>query len=131
MLSNLLLNDIEIRFIKDFAYGKPLREIKKHICIDCDKKLMLFKRNIHKKLSIDCDFCLIHKCYKESLFNIDDHFLKTQQHIAFGTAYNIYMLKQNECMYMSFTIKELYVKVLRVHVEIINSYKSKIKSLTG
>ena len=89
------------------------------------------ENNLKIKLKVDCDVDMILKAYHLQLFDIDDYFIRHEQHIAFGTAYNTYMDMADNSIQCHVSLKELYIKVLRIHVQIIKNYKSNIKSLTG
>ena len=124
-------NKKELRFIKKYAYGVNKQEIIRDLFKDTYNNYDVLKYDIKSKLKEECDIGMILKSYKMELFHIDDYFLIHQQHIAFGTAYNVYLDRRKNTDICHMTLKELYVKVLRCHVEMINSYKSKIQPLTG
>lgn len=121
-------NTKELLFIKKYAYGINSDVIKNKICMGCDDKFMALKQEFKMKLNVDCEIQMIQKSYSNNLYNIDNYFLINQQHIAFGIAYNVYLsTKDNPVYSYNMTLKELYVKVLRVHVGIIKNYKKTLE----
>ncbi|MDO5978121.1 hypothetical protein [Flavivirga spongiicola] len=121
-------NTKELLFIKKYAYGINSEAIKDKICLGCDDMFMALKQEFKMKLNVDCDIQMIQRSYNNNLFDIDNYFLMNQQHIAFGTAYNVYVsTKDNPVYCYNMTLKELYVKVLRAHIGIIKNYKKTLK----
>ncbi len=126
-----IFNSRELLFIKKYAYGVNKQEIIKDVFMGSYDTYQESKQDFRAKLDVNCDIHMIKRSYEIQLFDIDTYFLEHQQHIAFGTAYNVYMNKASNSDQCYITLKELYVRVLRSHVEIINSYRSKVQSLTG
>nr|WP_321411307.1 hypothetical protein [uncultured Allomuricauda sp.] len=116
------LTHIEIFFLKKYASGIPIDEIKKDLNIESNEDFILKKEVIKLKLDITNDLDLINKAFDLGLLVVDDHILKNINHIVFGIAYNVYIYsKRNKNSQKS--LSNLYRKVFNTYLCVLQTQK--------
>lgn len=117
----LCLTYSEMCLLKKYVFGNSVDEIKTDLCLESHEEFFLKKEAIKSKLDISNDLNLIEEAFKMGLLVVDDYILKNINHIAFGMAYNIYILKHSKILIDD--LHNIYIKVFDRYLSIIKTHE--------